>query len=177
MSKLNSFIISILMFTTLQSANAVTFRCQPEALRRSQHSVFYNSKNGSLWISASDDSANVFSALGFVQLTSAKQIPVKVKNRMPMNSYSCPLKPTFLKTYQGKMFSLFVGNTCAETLAKNLGFALQPKPQNYGSMEGGYPLPWSTVGLCTDGKTLYHCGQPTKEMQACIKASEKLLLQ
>ena len=169
--------VLFILLASFHFAQATPFRCQPEALRKSQHSIFYNPKNGSLWISVSDDATNVFSALGFRQIQSAKEIPAKGRSRTPMNSYSCPLHSQFLKSYGAKNFSLFVGNSCTESLAKNLGFTLKNKIHKSAATEYATPLPWSTVGLCTDGKTLYHCGQPTKEMQACIKTSEKLLLQ
>lgn len=149
--------------------------CQPEALKKSVHTIFYNRAENNFWISTNEESSEIFTVLKLVKIQNLNQIPTQARNKTPVNSFSCSINSDLLKNYQSQIFSFAAINACEEMRIQKLGFSILNKAENYGSMESGYPLTWDKLGLCTDGKNLYHCGQPTLEMQNCIKKAEDLL--
>ena len=149
--------------------------CQESKLKKSIHSVFYSRIQNSLWISTSEETTEIFKALKLEKILNSGPVPMQVKDKTPGNSVICAFKSDFLKAYQSNDFTFEAINVCEETRIKKLGFLQAKRSENYGSMENGYPLFWHKIGLCTDGKSLYHCAQPTLDMQLCLKKAANAL--
>jgi len=123
---------------------------------------YHYSGTGTYWLSLSDESSQIFLALGLKELESL--LPqVKIENMQ-----ACPQEAdrfTTLTSFNSRLTSR-VYNACQQERLKKLGFAIK-ELETYGSMEAGVGLQWAQIGICTNGKEIFHCD--TKEdMQLCL---------
>ena len=158
------FSVSVQAKTVQPTKNS--FNCQVPLLKKSlaQASYFKAKTDSASWLAVDPQTSQVFTLLGLSKTAAPKFATLK-------NAKSCVHEKTSTNQVYGdakKVLSFPVTNPCQEKWAKSLN--LRPVPvENYGSMEAGYNSNWGQIYICTDGTKLFHCPQPSADMENCLK--------
>jgi len=156
----------IITFFIINFAQAES-ACRADKLRLSNVAILTDASEKKIVLSTSPENTEMFTELGFQEMSS--RLKGHLGGKKIINLFACENKMTINKTFSSKdrRYWFFVYNSCQEQIAKDLGF-VPAKIDNYGSMEVGPIVSTSKIGLCTNGKILYHC-EPNAQILKCLK--------